>query len=156
MLSLYITNLNQLNWKVASQLIFFQVSIPWMYQGYKQVTLSWYICCIKTFINFIMVIWFCSSALCLNNYKSKDSNGEKLKYCFPKENSEIQWQYRIIFRTDGFHWDDGHMCCLLEYWVKKKHDMPDIPIPKDQFEKIEWLAWLIWNWFLRTDFFKIW
>ena len=53
-----------------------------------------------------MVNWFCSSALCFNNYKSKASNGNKLKYYrLPRENSEIQSQYKIIFRTDGFNWN---------------------------------------------------
>ena len=49
-------------------------------------------------MNFIMVNWLSSSALCFNNYKSKDSNGEKLKYyCLPRENPEIQSQYNIPF-----------------------------------------------------------
>ena len=57
-----------------------------------------------------MVNWFCSSALCFNNYKSKDSNGDNLKYYrIPRENSEIQSQYKIIFRTILFNWNDGHI-----------------------------------------------
>ena len=90
-----------------------------------------------------MVNWFCSSALCFNNYKSKDSNGDKLKYRLPRENSEIQSQYKIIFRTHGFKleldWNDGHICAAHSGTRERKnvHDLPDIPIPEDQFEKIK-------------------
>ena len=45
--------------------------------------------------------------------------------------------YKIIFRTDGFNWNDGHICAA--HWStgerKNVHDLPDIPIPDDQFEK---------------------
>ena len=79
-----------------------------------------------------MVHWFCSSALCLNNYKSKDLNGEKLKYYrLPRENSEILSQCKIIFRTDGFNWNDRHICTA--HWSTRErkniHGLPDIPIP---------------------------
>ena len=85
---------------------------------------------------------FCSSALCFNNYKSKDSNGDKLKYRLPRENSEIQSQNKIIFRTYGFKlesdWNDGHICAAHSGTGERNvHDLPDIPIPEDQFEKIK-------------------
>ena len=75
-----------------------------------------------------------------NNCKSKDSIGEKLKhYCLPRENSEIQSQYKIIFRTDRFNWKDRLICAA--HWStgerKIMHDLPDIPIPENQFEKIK-------------------
>ena len=87
-----------------------------------------------------MVNWFCFSALCFNIYKSKDSNGDKLKYYrLPRENSKIQSQYKIFFQTDGFNWNDGHICTAdwsTGEW-KNLHDLPDTSIPEDQFEKIK-------------------
>ena len=57
----------------------------------------------------------------------------------PRENSEIQSQYKIIFRTDLFNWNDGRICAA--HWNteerKSVHDLPDIPIPEDQIEKIK-------------------
>ena len=87
-----------------------------------------------------MVNCFCSSALCFNNYKSKDSNGNKLKYYrLPRVNSEIQSQYKIIFRSDGLIWNDGHI--YAAHWStgerKNVHDLSDIPIPEDQFKKVK-------------------
>ena len=83
---------------------------------------------------------FCSSALCFNNYKSKDSNGNKLKYYrLPRVNSDIQSQYKIIFRSDGLIWNDGHI--YAAHWStgerKNVHDLSDIPIPEDQFKKVK-------------------
>ena len=78
--------------------------------------------------------WFRSSALCFNNYKSKDSNGDKLKYYrLSRENSEIQSQYKIIFPTDGFNWNDEHT--IAAHWStgerKNVHDLPDVLTPED-------------------------
>ena len=62
-----------------------------------------------------MVDWFFSSVLCCNNHKSIGLNGEKLKYYrLPRENSEIQSQYKVIFRIDRFNWNDGHIC--VAHW----------------------------------------
>ena len=70
--------------------------------------------------------------------------------------AKIKWQYVEIlsspkrkirnsvaiqdhFRTDRFNWNDGHISAA--HWStgerKNIHDLPDIPIPEDQFEKIK-------------------
>ena len=60
-------------------------------------------------------------------------------YRLSRENSEIQSQYKIIFRTDGFNWNDGHT--IAAHWStgerKNVHDLPDIPTPEDQFQEIK-------------------
>ena len=85
-----------------------------------------------------MVNWFCSSALRFNNYKSKDLHGKKLKYHrLPRENSEIQSQYKIIFQTDGFNQGDGYT--YTAHWstgeTQNIHDLPNILLQEDHFEK---------------------
>ena len=60
-------------------------------------------------------------------------------YRLSRENSEIQSQYKIIFRTDGFNWNDGHT--IAAHWStgerKNVHDLPDIPTPEDQFQEVK-------------------
>ena len=85
-----------------------------------------------------MVKWFCASALCFHNYKSKDVNGEPLKfYRLPRE-EPIQAEYRKIFQTSGINWSQGHICAA--HWSnnvrKNTSDLPDIAIPSDQYAKI--------------------
>ena len=59
-----------------------------------------------------MVKWFCSSALCFNNFTSKGCNGRPLKYYrLPREES-IKSKYGKIFPTDGINWNKGHISLL--------------------------------------------
>ena len=77
-----------------------------------------------------MVKWFCTSALCFNNFTSKDCNGR------PHVES-IQSKYRKIFQTDGINWNKGHICSAPWSHGERKsiNDLPDIPIPADQLQK---------------------
>ena len=79
-----------------------------------------------------MVKWFCTSALCFNNFTSKDCNGR------PYEES-IQSKYRKIFQTDGINWNKGHICSAPWSHKERKsiNDLPDISIPADQLQKIQ-------------------
>ena len=85
-----------------------------------------------------MVKWFCSSALCFNNFTSKDSNGRPLKYYRLPQEESIQSKYRIILRTDGINWNEGHTCST--YWRHEErkgiNNLPDVPIPAAQFQNI--------------------
>ena len=86
----------------------------------------------------VMVKWFGSSALCFNNFTSKDCNGRPLKYYrLPREKS-IQSKYRKIFKTDGMNWNKGYT--RSAHWNQGEktsiNDLPDIPIPADQLQKI--------------------
>ena len=84
------------------------------------------------------VKWSCSSALCFNDFTSKDCSEKPLKYySLPREES-LQSKYRKIFRTDGMNWNKGHIC--FAHWShgerKNINNLPDISIPADQLEKI--------------------
>ena len=85
-----------------------------------------------------MVKWFCSSALCFNNFKSKDSNGEALKYYRLPREENIQAAYRKVFQTSGMNWGKGHICAA--HWSsgfrKGTNDLPDVAVPSDQYEKM--------------------
>ena len=86
-----------------------------------------------------MVKWFCASALCFNNCKSKDVNGEPLKkfYRLPRE-ERIQAKYRKIFQTDRINWSKGHICAA--HWTNNVREsttcLIDLASPSDQYSKI--------------------
>ena len=83
----------------------------------------------------VMVKWFCSSALCYNNFVSKDGNGRPLKYYRLPREENLQPQYRKIFRTDGMNWNKGHTCPA--YWSHgERKSINDTLIPADQLQKI--------------------
>ena len=85
-----------------------------------------------------MVKWFCSSALCFHNFTSKDCHGRPLKYYRLTREESIQSKYRKIFLTDGMNWNKCHVCSA--HWShgerESVNDLPDIPIPADQLQKI--------------------
>ena len=85
-----------------------------------------------------MMKWFCSSALCFNNFTSKDCNGRLLKYYRLPRADNMQSEYRKIFRTDGINWDKGHICSA--HWIyeerKSINDLPDILVPEDQLQEV--------------------
>ena len=86
-----------------------------------------------------MVKWFCSSALCFNNSKSRDSKGETLKYYRLPREEIIQAEYCKIFRTSGVNWEKGHICST--HWRseirKNASDLPDIAVPSDAYTKLQ-------------------
>ena len=86
-----------------------------------------------------MVKLFCSSALCFNNFTSKDCNGRPLKYYRLPREETIQSKYSKIFRTDGINWNKGHICFAQWSHGERKsiNDLPDISIPANQLQKIE-------------------
>ena len=85
-----------------------------------------------------MVKWYCASALCFNNFKSKDSNGLFIKYYRLPRSESVQKIYMKLFKTSGMNWEKGHI--YGAHWSKKErenpNDLPDIIIPDDQYEKI--------------------
>lgn len=86
-----------------------------------------------------MVNWFCSKAFGFSNCNNKNSNGKKFKcYHLPGENSEIQSQYKIIFRTDIFNWNDRQIYATHKRTGERKniYDLSDIRILENQFQKI--------------------
>ena len=84
-----------------------------------------------------MVKWSCASALCFNNYQSKDSNGAPILYYRLPRTDEIKRSYMRLFQTTGMNWKHGHICAA--HWSKGRENashLPDIIIPTDQYEKI--------------------
>ena len=55
----------------------------------------------EAIITTVMVKWFCSSALCFNNYTSRNSNGETLEYYRLPREERIKTEYCKIFQTNG-------------------------------------------------------
>ena len=86
-----------------------------------------------------MVKWFCSSALCFNNYTSRNSNGETLKYYRLPREERIKTEYCKIFQTSGVNWEKGHICSA--HWSsgirKNASDLPDITVPPDAHTKLQ-------------------
>ena len=115
---------------LSKRTCFFKSNSYHLKQNKQYSNISW---------NIVMVKCFCSSALCFNNFTSKVCKRRPLKYYrLPREES-IQSEYRNIFRTDGINWNKGHIC--LAHWSlggrKSINDLPDIPIPADQLQKIQ-------------------
>ena len=84
-----------------------------------------------------MVNWSCASALCFNNYQSKDANGQLLKYYHLPRSESIQKVYMKLFKTSGMNWGKGHICGA--HWSKPRENathLPDIIVPDDQYDKI--------------------
>ena len=84
-----------------------------------------------------MVKWFCTSALCFNNYRSKDSNGQSLKFYRLPRDKNVQLEYSKIFHTKSINWTQGHIC--VAHWSTNREnsaDLPDIIIPENQYEII--------------------
>ena len=50
-----------------------------------------------------MVKWYCASALCFNNFKSKDSNGLFIKYYRLPRSEIVQKIYMRLFKTSGMN-----------------------------------------------------
>ena len=79
-----------------------------------------------------MVNWSRASALCSNNYKSKDANRQLLKYYRLPRSESIQKVYMELFMTSGMNWGKGHICGA--HWSKPREnstDLPDIIVPDD-------------------------
>ena len=85
-----------------------------------------------------MVNWSCASALCFNNHRTRDKNGQPIyKYRLPR-NEEIQRQYQSILRNENINWLHGHICC--EHWSSGYREsvehIPDVTVPQSQLEKL--------------------
>ena len=85
-----------------------------------------------------MVHWNCSSALCFNNYKTVDSNGQEMKHRLPRD-KKIQIEYQKFFKTSGFNWKNGYICAA--HWSSRERktptDLPDVALPRQQYELLK-------------------
>ena len=86
-----------------------------------------------------MVKWSCASALCFNNYTTKDINGIPLNfYRLPRDKS-IQSEYMRIFKTSGMNWKRGHICGA--HWSngvrENSSQLPSIVVTLKQLNKLK-------------------
>eukprot|EP00111_Clytia_hemisphaerica_P014736 TCONS_00043427-protein len=96
-------------------------------QTVKTVQKKYYI------FDFIMPHWNCSSSLCFNTFCSK------LKcYRLPRK-PNIQLKYKRLFKTEGWNWKAGYICC--EHWENNKRnsssDLPTVIFPPSQLVKLK-------------------
>ena len=86
-----------------------------------------------------MVNWFCSSSLCFNSYRSKDKEGRSLKYYRLPSDESTQRKYETFFKTTGFNWKYGHICC--EHWSSggrnSPSEMPDVLLTQEMYDLIK-------------------
>ena len=88
----------------------------------------------------IMVKWFCCSAFCNNNFRTRNSKGEPIKFYLLPRDAKVQVAYTRILQTSGIKWHSGHICA--EHWSRRckesvSSDLPDIPVPASQSVTLE-------------------
>ena len=87
-----------------------------------------------------MVKWFCCSAFCTNNFRTRNPQGESVKFYRLPRNPKVQAAYKRILKTSGINWLSGHICC--EHWSRgyrenASTDFPNIPVPASQLVALE-------------------
>ena len=87
-----------------------------------------------------MVKWFCCSAFCTNNFRTRNPQGESIKFYRLPRDPEVQASYTRILQTTGINWHSGHICA--EHWSRgyrenASADVPDIPVPASQLVILE-------------------
>ena len=56
-----------------------------------------------------MVKWFCCSVFCTNNFRSRNRQGESIKFCHLPRDPDVQASYTRILQTTGINWHSGHI-----------------------------------------------
>ena len=87
-----------------------------------------------------MVKWFCCSAFCTNNFRTRNPQGESIKFYRLPRDLEVQDAYPRILQTTGINWHSGHICA--EHWSRgyrenANADFPDISVPASQLVTLE-------------------
>jgi len=87
-----------------------------------------------------MVKWFCCSAFCTNNFRTRIPQEKSIKFYRLPRDREVQAAYTRILQTTGINWHSGHICA--EHWsrgyrVNASADFPDIPAPASQLVTLE-------------------
>ena len=82
-----------------------------------------------------MVEWFCCSAFCTNNFRTRNPQGKSIKFYRLPRDPEAQAAYTRILRTTGIILHSGHICA--EHWSRgyrenASADFPDVPVPASQ------------------------
>ena len=83
--------------------------------------------------------WYCSSALCFNNFNTRDDNGNPVKYYKLPADRETQAEYIRFFKTTGFNWEAGYICAA--HWSggqrEDPKDLPDVLLPPGHLELLK-------------------
>ena len=87
-----------------------------------------------------MVKWFCCSALCTNNFRTRNPQGESIKFYHLPRDPEVQAAYTRILRSTGINWHSSHICA--DHWSRgyreNAHaDFPDVPVPASQLVALQ-------------------
>ena len=85
-----------------------------------------------------MVGWYCQSSLCFNNYTTRNSFGDKIKYYRLPRDPDLQIYQRVL-HTTNMDWKNG-IICAEHFSSGVREDttrLPDIPVPPSQIAKIE-------------------
>ena len=87
-----------------------------------------------------MVKWFCCSAFCTNNFRTRNPQGELIKFYRLPRDPEVQASYTRILQTTGINWHSGYIC--VEHWSRgyrenASADVPDIPVLASQLLTLE-------------------
>jgi len=87
-----------------------------------------------------MVKWFCCSAFCTNNLRTRNPQGESTRFYRLPRDPEVQAAYTRILQTTGITWHSGHICA--KHWSRgyrenASADFPDIPAPASQLVTLE-------------------
>ena len=85
-----------------------------------------------------MVKWFCCSAFCTNNFRTRNPQGESIEFYRLPRDPEVQASCTRILQTTGINWHSGHICA--EHWnlgYRESADVPDIPVPASQLVTLE-------------------
>jgi len=88
-----------------------------------------------------MVTWFCCSALCTNNLRTRNPQGESIiKFHRLSHDPEVQAAYTRILQTTGINWYSGHICAQnfsCGYRENASTDFPDSPASASQLKTLE-------------------
>ena len=87
-----------------------------------------------------IVRWFCCSAFCTNNFRTRNPQGKSIKFYRLPCDPEVQAAYTRIVRTTGINWHSGHICA--EHWSRgyrenSSADFPDVPIRASQLVALQ-------------------
>ena len=87
-----------------------------------------------------MVKWFCCSAFCTNDFRTRNPQGESIKFYRLPRDPEVLAAYTRILQTTGINWHSGHICaehCSRGYRENASADFPDVPVPASQLVTLD-------------------
>ena len=87
-----------------------------------------------------MVKWFWCSAFCTSDFRTRNPQGEWIKFYRLPRGPEVLAAYTRILQTTGINWHSGHICaehCSRRYRENATADFPDVPVPASQLVTLD-------------------